>query len=106
MQSDESYRELDDEVPIGSKLSNDSAVYFIQDRFFPEAAMIPVKHNREKIGSVGCSVEDTVLSVKLRVQAQFGFPVSCVDVRRNGFLCFDDETLENDNKYRIDVKWQ
>ena len=53
-----SYRELDDEVTIGAILSDDDAVYFIEDRFFPEAAMVPLwPYRGEVIGSVGCSVQ-------------------------------------------------
>ena len=78
----DSYQELDDEAPLGSKLSDNDVVYFIEDRFFPEADMIPLKSGREeKLGSVGCSVGDTVLSVKLQVQNLYGIPVTRVRVR-------------------------
>ena len=102
MQCDDgNYRELDDEVPIGSKLSDDSVVHFIEDRFFPDATIV---HYGQRIGSVGYGVEDTVLSVKLRVQAQFGFPMSLVHVRQNYSSCRDDATIQNDTKYRIVVE--
>ena len=100
----DSYRELDDEAKIGAILSDEDAVYFIEDRFFPEAAMISVNRYGEKIGSVGCSVDDTVLSVKLRVQAQFGFPMSRVRVSSQGFNLKNDRTILNGIKYRISVE--
>ena len=35
----------------------------------------------KKIGSVGCSVGDTVLSLKLQVQVLYGIPMSRLRVR-------------------------
>ena len=100
----DSYRELDDEATIGAVLSDNDIVYFIEDRFFPEAAMIPLRLG-EKIASVGYGVDDTVLSVKLRTQAQFGFPVSCMRVSLNvlGINLKNDRTIKKDTKYRISV---
>ena len=109
MQCGASYTELDDEVPIGSNLSNDSVVHFIEDRFFPDATIVTVHYDDyvppQKIGPVAYSVDDTVLSVKLSVQAQFGFPVSCMRVSSNeGFNLDNDKTIQKDIKYRINVE--
>ena len=63
-----SYQELDDEATVGAVLSVDDAVFFIEDRFFPEAAIVTVHYDDceppQKIGPVAYSVDDTVLSVK------------------------------------------
>ena len=109
MQCGASYTELDDEMPIGSKLSDDSVVYLIEDRFFPEVAVVTVYYDDyvppRKIGPVAYSDDDTVLSVKLCVQAQFGFPVSCVRVSSNECFNLDnDKTIHKDLKYRISVE--
>ena len=102
------YRELDHEAPIGLKLSDSDVVYFIEDRFFPEEVMVPVNpfYFNGNIGHVGCSVDHTVLSVKLRVQAQFGFPVSGVRVVNNRSVLNNDKTIENGMKYTISVDSQ
>ena len=102
----DSYRELDDEATIGEIISNDDTVYFIEDRFFPETAMILVNllPIGKEIGSVGCSIEDTVLSVKLRVQAQFGFPVSHVYVVQGFRFLKNNETIRTDIDCIISVE--
>ena len=58
----------------------------------------------KEIGSVGCSIEDTVLSVKLRVQAQFGFPVSHVYVVQGFRFLKNNETIRTDIDCIISVE--
>ena len=84
-------------------------MFFIEDRFFAEAAVVTVYYDDctppQKIGPVAYSVDDTVLSVKLRVQAQFGFPVPCMRVcSQVGFNLDNDKTIQKDTKYRISVE--
>ena len=72
------YRKLDGDGPIGDVLSDYDTVHFIEDKFFDEGWTIPVLFNDTEIGRVGTNQRDTVLSVKLRVQEQMGFPVASV----------------------------
>ena len=108
----ESYRKMDDdEMPIGAKLSNNDVVHFIEERFFSRWEMIMVYYLGEEIGSVGWSRQneprscenETVLSVKLRVQDQLGFPVSCVDVKYDGTSMENDKNIKFTDKIRIEV---
>ena len=99
----ESYRIMDDDgEPIGEKLSNNDVFHFIEERFFSRGEMIMVYYRGEEIGSVGWIKQnapdsynnETALNVKLRVQDQLGFPVSCVDVK------YDEKSMENDKNIR------
>ena len=73
------YRKLDGDGPIGDDLSDYDTVHFIEDKFFDAGWTIPVLFNDTEIGRVGTNQRDTVLSVKLRVQEQMGFPVASVN---------------------------
>ena len=114
VQRGESYSKLDGETPIGSVLSNNDVVHFIEDRFFGQDQMIPVYHGCEEIGRVGwstrCSREsscayacDSVLSVKLRVQDHLGFAVSSVDVKQDGALLRNDQEMRHISRMKIYV---
>ena len=112
------YQKLNVETPLGSVLSNNDVVHFIEDRLFEENAMIPVYYNEEKIDRVGWSTRlsgplsdsdrhsDTVLSLKLRVQEELGFPVSSLTVYRSiGKHCQTRVTIYYPpSKIRVDVK--
>ena len=108
----ESYRKMDDdEEPIGAKLADNDVVYFIEERFFSREEMIMVYYMGEEIGSVGWSKQnaagsgqnETVLSLKLRVQDQLGFPVSCVDVKDDVGSMENNEYIEDTDGITIDV---
>ena len=77
--NDTCYRKLNDDGPIGDLLSDYDTVHFIEDKFFDAGWTIPVLFNDTEIGRVGTNQRDTVLSVKLRVQEQMGFPVASVN---------------------------
>ena len=74
------YKKLQGEVPIGTVLSNDDKIYLIDDSFCGEHEMVVVHYGREVVGRIPL-IGGTALSVKLRVQSQLGFPVSCIDVK-------------------------
>ena len=90
----ESYKKLPDAAPIGSVLSDNDVVHFIEDRFFSKGQLIPVYYNNKEINRVGCSRDDdnydTVLSVKLRLQEQLGFPVDSADVKNSRGISLQD----------------
>ena len=73
------YRKLDGDGSIGDLLSDYDTVHFIEDKFFDAGWTIPVVFNDTEIGRVGTNQRDTVLSVKLRIQEQMGFPVTSVN---------------------------
>ena len=117
VQRGESYQKLDDEVQLGSVLSNNDVVHFIEDRFFEQRYMLPVYYNDEEIDRVGWSnrtigprdeyrcYSDTVLSLKLRVQEELGFPVSCLSVKDGTRGLSDCVTIRDPpRKIRVDVK--
>ena len=99
---DDSYRKLEDEVPVGEQLSDNDIVHFIEERFFNKEEMMSVFYKDEEIGDVGWSIQyerenmETVLSMKLRVQDQLGFPVTCVDVKQQGKSLGNDEGIGSD----------
>ena len=104
----ESYKKLPDAAPVGSVLSNNDVVYFIEDKFFSESHTIPVYYKDEEIGRVGRSwgdgKYDTVLSVKLRLQEQMGFPVASADVKNGqGNSLGNDQQIGSINDRRINV---
>ena len=113
LQRGESYSKLDGETPIGTVLTNNDVVHFIEDRFFGPNQMLPVYHRCEEIGRVGwrtrcyssgtCHVCDSVLSVKLRVQDQLGFSVSCVDVKQDGGSLRNDQEVRHIGQMKIYV---
>ena len=88
VQRGKSYQKLDDEAPIGEELSNNDIVHIVADRFFEQRDLIPVLYKCEEVDRIGWErrykvhkyESETVLSVKLRVQEQLGFPVSTVNV--------------------------
>ena len=86
LQPGRGYRKFDGDAPIGEAFSNYHVVYYIEDRFFDPPWVSRVYYEDLEIGRVGCVQGDTVLSVKLRVQEQMGFPVCCVDVE-----CFNGQ---------------
>ena len=108
----ESYRKMDDdEMPIGVKLSDNDVVHFIEERFFNKREMITVFYNNKEIGSIGWSMQnasdscenETVLSLKLRLQDQLGLPVSCVDVKCDRESMENDDYIEDTDEIRIEV---
>ena len=76
------YRKLDDEQPIGDVLSHNAVIYYIEDKFFKPNEMIRVFHKCVKIEKIGHIENETVRSIKLRVQEHLGFPVSSLQVAR------------------------
>ena len=87
LQTGNGYRKLEGEAPIGSVLSENDGVHFLEDRFFHNENVVPVHFGHsegQKIGWVGCVQGDTVLGIKLRVQHQMGLPVNRIDVKRRG----------------------
>ena len=115
VQRGEYYSKLEGETPIGTVLSNNDVVHFIEDRFFSEDQMIPVYHGCEEIGRVGWSTQyysrephaydvcDSVLNAKLRVQDQLGFSVSCVDVKQDGGSLRNDQEVRHISQMKIYV---
>ena len=97
----EHYRKLDDDVTIGVTLSDNDVIHFVEDRIFTEDQLIPVYFGGDQIGRVGGVDEDRVLSLKLRVQEQLGFPVKSVDYKQDG------KSLENDKQvlFRANVSY-
>ena len=97
------YRKLDDKAPIGDVLSHKDVVHYIENPFFGLHEMIPVIQI-EKIGHVH---NETVLSVKLRVQEHLGFPVSSLQVIRlhpHATLMGNNDIMDlAANKYRVCV---
>ena len=81
LQPGRGYRKFDGDAPIGEAFSNYHVVYYIEDRFFDPPWVLRVYYEDLEIGRVGCVQGDTVLSVKLRVQEQIGFPVCCMDLQ-------------------------
>ena len=79
---DTRYRKLDDEARIGDVLSHKDVVHYIENPFFGLDEMIPVAHNGFQSEKIGHVHNETVLSVKLRVQEHLGFPVSSLEVMR------------------------
>ena len=105
-----SYKKLPDAAPIGSVLCNNDVVHFIEDRFFREGMLIPVYYNGEKMDRVGRTSDygdskgDTVLSVKLRLQEQLGFPVASADVKDGqGNSCRNDRRIGSISDMRVNV---
>ena len=95
-------------MPIGSVLCNNDIVYFIEDRFFNKSLLIPVYYNNKEIGRVGWSADgkrcDTVLSVKLRLQEQMGFPVTSADIKDwQGISLGNDQKFDYFNDIGINV---
>ena len=80
------------EEPVGAVLSNGDYVYFIDDSIFNEQQVVAVCYGRGFVGAIGFSV-GTVLSAKLHVQSQFGFPVSCMDVKKTDGASWGDHEL-------------
>ena len=98
VENGETYRKLDDDVTVGASLSDNDVIYFVEDRIFTEAQLIPVYYGRDlQIGRVGCVEGDDVLSLKLRVQELMGFPVKSVDYKQDG------ESLENNKRVNFKI---
>ena len=101
LQTGSRYRKLQGEERIGTILEDNGVIYCIEDLISYHARMVPVYHadpskiefrrqrqrgaryeaKKVEIGQVGWNYDETVLTLKLRVQHQLGFPVSCVDVK-------------------------
>ena len=81
-----SYIKIDGDscAPIGAKIKNNDVIHLLQNKFYQEDSLISVYMGRSLIGRVGRNERDTVLAVKLRVQGQFGHPVSSIDVESAG----------------------
>ena len=96
LQTGNGYLKLEGEAPIGSVLSDNDVVHFIEDRFFREDDVISVHLQAQgrSIGRVGRVPGDTILSIKLRVQGQMGYPVSRVDVKDSKMSLNNDFKLE------------
>ena len=85
LQTGNDYEKLEGEAPIGSVLSDNDVVHLIEDLFYRQDDVIPAYFGRphgQNIGRVGCVQCDRILSIKLRVQGQMGFPVSRVDGKK------------------------
>ena len=85
LQTGNGYRKLEGEAPIGSVLSENDIIHFIEDRFYQHDDIIPVyfgQHPPKNIGLVGYVGGDTIVSIKLRFQGHMGFPVSRVDIKQ------------------------
>ena len=97
---DYNYRKLDDEAPISAELSNNDIVHIVSDRFFEQRDMIAVYSDNkfdevgfERKHSNGNYQSETLLSLKLRVQEQFGFPVPSSTVFVSGAQVPDDDHM-------------
>ena len=104
------YRKLQGEEQIGTILEDNETIYCIEDLLSRPNHMVSVYYNhpeadpsktefrrarwsvegyeaadlkKVQIGLVGWNCEETLLTLKLRVQHQLGSPVSCVDVKMN-----------------------
>ena len=82
---DNYYRKLDDEAPISAELSNNDIVHIVSDRFFEQRDMVAIyfENKFDEVGferkhAMGKHQSETLLSLKLRVQEQFGFPVRSI----------------------------
>ena len=84
------YRKFDGDGPIGDVLSNNNIVHYVEEKFCDPPWVLRVYYEDLEIGRMGCLHDDTVLSVKLRVQGHMGFPVLCLDVQ-----CFDGHRLSS-----------
>ena len=111
LQCGKSYRKLSGEAPLGEVVPNNGIIHLVEDVFFSESDMMPVYCNGEEVDRVGwnkqhaglTTLRDTVLSQKLRVQNQLGFPVSCVTVKQDGEELPDTKILCASTKTRIEV---
>ena len=96
LQSGNGYRKLNGEALIGDTLSANDVIYCIEDKFIPQHQMIRVYYNGDRegddvIGQVGLIAMETVLTLKLRVQHQLGFPVSWLDMKSYYSLTNDSQ---------------
>ena len=98
------YKKLDElsDVGIGELLLDDDTVYFIEDKFFSHDCLIKVKYSNNAtqrlIGMVGSEQGETVLTLKLRTQEQFGFPVSSVNFFDRVYRKRDNYHIQNQNQ--------
>ena len=97
LQTGNGYRKLEGGAPIGSVLSENDIIHFIEDRFYIRSDIVPV-YSGHGIGWVGCVQGDTVLSIKLRVQGQMGFPVNRIDVKKGKMSQKNDSKLDWQHK--------
>ena len=81
LQRGRTYKKLQGEAQVGAVLSNEDCVYFIDDSILHGYPTAAVCCGQGFVGTLASS-GGTVLDVKLRVQSQFGFPVSSVDVQK------------------------
>ena len=55
--------------------------------------MLPVFYGGKQVGRVGYSHNETVLTVKLRLQEQMGFPVAGLDFKSDGKSVANDKDV-------------
>ena len=107
LQTGNGYRKLEGEAPIGSVLSENDIIHFIEDRFYQHDDIIPVyfgHHPPKNIGLVGYVGGDTIVSIKLRFQGQMGFPVFRVDIKQGKTSLENDSTLQYQNYiHKVDL---
>ena len=84
LQKGKTYKKLQDKATVGSVLTDNDVVHLVDDRYYPDDQMIPVFYGGKRIGRVGYSHNETVLTVKLRLQEQMGFPVAGLDFKSDG----------------------
>ena len=80
----EDYHKLEEDVPIGTILHHRDIVHIVEDRFYTDSQLVPVLSGGildSDCGEVGYNIQDTVWSLKLRVQEYLGYPVSSLDVK-------------------------
>ena len=105
------------EEPIGVMFCNTDAVYFVENKDFHEGQTVRcffkgknTHHSLinfflgEMIGRVGYIKNEIALFLKLRVQGQFGVPVTFVEVLCNGNAVDDKERyLQDDHPAKLGV---
>ena len=110
LQTGNGYRKLEGEAPIGSVLSDNDVVHFVEERFFSKNDVAPVYFGQpqgqnigrpqgKNIGWVGCVHGDTMLGIKLRIQGQMGFLVSRVDVKESN-MSLNNESIVNSERFQ------
>ena len=115
LQCDKNYRKLNGEAPLGEVVPNNGIIHFVEDVFFSESDMMTVYCEGKEVDRVGWNKRhlkeyniwerDTVLSLKLRIQNQLGFPVSCITVEQGGEQLADTERLDLITNTRIEVSY-
>ena len=98
-----SYEILDEysKKTFGEMFSKNEVVYFIENRFYSESCSIV--NNGSEVGRVCCNMDqETVRSVKLRIQDQLGIPTSSVSVTNDeGFMVYDFVMMSDEYTFAI-----